>query len=313
MNVNRVRSLLLVVNVGLAAGTGYTVYREFESKEERRNDALRFQGRLLEDLKNTPAATRRETVRVSIKESDFVDLTGAKPKPLEVRPVESAPTSRAVTPLETMIKVVTISHHADPTIANVAILRKADVQPTAERSIFRVGDTIPFANDAVVLEIHPKEVVFQNGDQVEKLRVPDQLTQTPGGATGTGSGPADPGNRAFSTYVESKKDSGIVTIKSGGTVALEREGENVLQGVVFSTTETAGGGKALRIDTVPAGSLLAQHGVQSGDVLISVDGVPMSTKSEVVAYAKRNKNKPVFDVVFQRRGRNHNKRVVIDR
>jgi hypothetical protein len=39
----------------------------------------------------------------------------------------------------------------------------------------------------------------------------------------------------------------------------------------------------------------------------------MSTKSEVVAYAKRNKNKQVFDVVFQRRGARHNKRVVIDR
>ena len=96
-------------------------------------------------------------------------------------------------------------------------------------------------------------------------------------------------------------------------VALEREGENVLQGVTFSTTDAPDGGKALRIDSVPQNSLLAQHGVQSGDVLISVDGERMSTKSEVIDYVKRNKNKSAYDVVFQRRGVKHHKRVVIDR
>jgi type II secretory pathway component PulC len=251
---------------------------------------------------------------VSIKDSDLVDLTGEKPKAPEVRPIESAPVTRMVTPLDDVIKIVTISHHTDPRLANVAIMKKTDLQPGVERSIFRVGDVIPFANEAVVLEIHPKEVVFLNGDRQERMRVPDQPSLVPVIAGGGGSSrPSDAGLRPFATYVESKRDSGIITIKSGGDRALAREGETVLEGVVFSTTEAPGGGKALKVDKVPPGSLLAQHGVQDGDVLISVDGVPMSTKSEVVDYAKRNQNRSNFNVVIQRRGRNIHKTVNIDR
>jgi type II secretory pathway component PulC len=316
MNINRVRTLLVVVNVGLAAGTGYTVYKEFENKEDRRRQTQVFQEQLAAELKAAPTATRRDTTRASIKDSDLVDLTGDKPKPIEVKPVESAPTTRVLNPLKNLVKVVTISHHTDPALANVAIMKLADVQPGAERSIFRIGDVIPFANDAVVVEIHPKRVVFQNGDTLEELEVPDQITPGLGGPTGAGgssSRAADPGNRPFATYVESKRDSWIVTIKPGGDRALEREGETVLEGVLFSTTDAPGGGKALRVDKVPPGSVLAQHGVQDGDVLISVDGVKMSTKSEVVAYAKQNKNKQVFEVVIQRKGRFVTKRVQIER
>jgi hypothetical protein len=313
MNVNRARTLLVLLNIGLAGGTGYTVYQEFKNKEARRQDAVKFQEQLAYELKNAPSAPRRDAVRVSIKDSDLVDLTGEKPKAPEIQPVASAPTTRIITPVADLIKIVTISHHTDPRLANVAVMKKTDLQPGVERSIFRVGDVIPFANDAVVIEIRPKEVVFLNGDKEETLNVPDQPTLVPGALAGGSSRPADPGLRPFSTYVESKKDSGIITIKSGGDRALAREGEAVLEGVIFSSTEAPGGGKALKVDKVPPGSLLAQHGVQDGDVLISVDGVPMSTKSEVVEYAKRNQNRSTFSVVIQRRGRNIHKTVNIDR
>jgi hypothetical protein len=52
MNVNRARSLLVLVNIGLAAGTGYTVYKEFDNKAERKRETLVFQERLQADLKN---------------------------------------------------------------------------------------------------------------------------------------------------------------------------------------------------------------------------------------------------------------------
>jgi hypothetical protein len=314
MNINRVRTLLVLVNVGLAGGTGFTVYKEFENKEARRKSTESFRDALALELKNAPGATRRDNVRVSIKDSDIVDLTGDRPKPPEPPRVESAPATRILNPLEDMIKIVTISYQPDARLANVAIMKKTDLQPGAERSVFRVGDTIPFANDAVVVEIRPREVVFQNGDRQETLTVPLQPTTTPGGPTGgAGSRPSDAGNRPFASYVESKKDSGNVTIKAGGTLALDREGEAVLEGVIFSTTESAAGGKALRVDKVPPNSVLAQHGLQDGDTLVSVDGIAMSTKSEVVDYAKKNKNKQVFNVVIQRRGANIHKQVIIER
>jgi hypothetical protein len=314
MNINRVRTLLVLVNLGLAAGTGFTVYKEFEQKDARRKQTEKFRDDLAAELKARPPATRSDTVRVSIKDQDLVDMTGDMPKAPEPPRPESVATSRTLTPLKELIKVITISYHPDMTIANASIMKKADVQAGPERSMFRVGDTIPFANDALVVEIRPKEVVFMNGTELEALPVPDQPTAGPGGATSSRPGtPGDPGNRPFATYVQSKKDSTIVTITSGGDRALEREGENVLEGVSFSTTEAPGGAKALRVDKVPANSVLAQHGVQDGDTLISVDNVPMSSKSEVVAYAKKNKNKGTYDVVIMRQGRRINKRVIIER
>jgi hypothetical protein len=312
MNINRVRSLLVLVNIGLAGGTGFTVYKEFENKEARRRQTESFRDQLVTDLKNAPVSTRKDTLRVSIKDSDLVDMTGESPKAPEPVRVESRPETRVLNPLEDMINVVTISYQPDPLAANVAITRKVDPQPGKERSVFRVGDVIPFANDAVVIEIRPREVVFQNGDRMETLKVPDQPSSG-GGTPGTTSRAGDPGNRPFATYVESKKDSANITIRQGGDRALDREGEAVLEGVIFSSTEAPNGGKALRVDKVPPNSVLAQHGVQDGDVLISVDGLPMSTKSEVVDYAKKNKNKPAFDVTILRRGRNVHKRVIIER
>jgi S1-C subfamily serine protease len=156
--------------------------------------------------------------------------------------------------------------------------------------------------------------VFQNGDNQETV----QISETPGGPAGGPSGgssskPTDSGARPFGTYIESKKDSNQITIKSGGAIALDREGESVLQGVVFSTTDAAKGGKALRVDKVPPGSLLAQHGVQDGDVLVSVNGQAMSTKSEVVDYVKSHKSTYLFEVVIQRRGGLVHKTVQVER
>ena len=53
--------------------------------------------------------------------------------------------------------------------------------------------------------------------------------------------------------------------------------------------------------------------MQNGDVLVSVNNVPMSTKSEVVDYVKRNKTMSVFEVAIQRRGNIVTKTVTVER
>lgn len=312
MNINRVRTLLVLANVGLAGATGFTVYKEFENKTARAKETAYFKDDLEADLLKAPAPTRKDQTRTPVKDGDFLDLTGDRAKPPEPpRPVEVA-TTRVLNPLEDLIKVITISYQSEN--GGIAtITRKAEVGPGVERSNFRVGDMIPFANDAIVVEIKQKEVIFRNGERLETLRVPDTLSVPVGGPSGSSaSRPSDPGLRPFATYIESKKDSGNITIKPGGDRALEREGEAVLEGVIFSSTEVKGG-KALRVDKVPPTSVLAQHGVQDGDVLVSVDGKPMSSKSEVVDYAKQNKNKQVFDVEILRRGNRVMKTVNIQR
>jgi len=314
MNVNRVRSLLIVLNIGLAGATGYTVYHEFDTKKARTKQTTDFYDQLTKDVSAAPKATRTNTARVSIKDSDLVDFTGDKPKVVEVERPQSVATSRTITPVADQIKLVTISVHPDRTLSKVALSRKSAPDLPSERLSFGEGDVIPFAGDAVVLEIRAKEVVFQNGDNQETVQIPETPSGPSGGASGgSSSKPMDSGARPFGTYVESKKDSGTIMIKSGGSIALEREGESVLQGVVWSTTEGAKGVQQLRVDKVPPGSLLAQHGVQDGDILVSVNGQPMSTKSEVVDYVKSHKTTYLFEVVIQRQGRLVHKTVQVER
>ena len=313
MNVNRVRTMLLVLNIGLAGGTGYTVYHEFNTKKERTRQTTNFYDQLTKDVTAAPKAARANTVRVSIKDSDLVDFTGEKPKAPEIERPTSVATSRTITPVDEMIKLVTIAVHPDRTLSRVAISRKGAPDLPSERLTFGEGDAIPFANDAMVVEIRAKDVVFQNADQQETVKINEVPTGAAGGPTSPNSKPTDSGARPFGTYVESKKDSGTITIKSGGAIALDREGESVLQGVVFGQTDAAKGGKALRVDTVPPGSLLAQHGLQDGDVLVSVNGQPMSTKSEVVDYVKSHKSTYLFEVVVQRHGRNVHKTIQVER
>lgn len=309
MNINSVRTLVVIVNIGLAGATGYTVYHEFKQKDVRRRETLAFSDKLKSDIEKAPKPKTRDITRVAIKDADLVDLTGEKPKAPEPPKVESVASSRTVTPLEDQIRIVTISMHPDRALSKVTIAKKAGGDPGLERVNFSEGDTIPFAGDAVVLEILSSEVVFQNGPNVERMKIPDTPTPPPGGATSSRG--ADKGDKPFHQYIESRKDSGTITIKNGGALALAREGESVLNGAVFSSTVGGKGEKMLRIDKVPPE--LAQHGLQDGDTLVSVDGFPMSTKSEVVDYVKRNKNKPSYDVTILRRGRTVKKLVVVDR
>jgi type II secretory pathway component PulC len=313
MNVNRVRSLMLLVNLGLAGATGYTVYTEFKEKKVRSEKTSTFYDQLRKDLESAPKARTKDATRVSIKTSDLLDMTGDKPKPVVV---ESAPvpTSRVTTPIDDLLRIVTISVYPDRTQSRVAVARKAPGgDPPGERLSFGEGEAIAFANDAVVLAIFADHVLFRNADQEQELRIIDTAgPPAPGGPTSART-TSDPGNRPFISYVESKKDSGNITIKPGGNIALAREGEQVLDGVVWSTTDSAKGGKALRVDTVPPDSVLARHGVQNGDVLVSVNGVPMSTKSEIVDYVKRNKTMSVFEVAIQRRGNIVTKTVTVER
>jgi hypothetical protein len=309
MNINSVRTLVMIMNVGLAGATGYTVYHEFQQKDVRRRETQAFADKLKAELEKAPKPKTRDITRVAIKDSDLVDLTGEKPKAPEPPKVESVASSRTVTPLDEQIRIVTISMHPERVLSKVTISKKAGGDPGVERVNFSEGDTIPFAGEAMVVEILADEVVFLNGDRQERMKIPDTPTPAPGGATASRA--SDKGDRPFITYLESKKDSGTVTIKNGGAIALQREGESVLDGAQFSSTTGSKGEKMLRIDKAPPA--LAQHGVQDGDTLISIDGFAMSTRSEVVDYVKRNKNKPSYDVRFLRRGRVYNKLVVVER
>ena len=313
MNVNRVRSLMLLVNLGLAGATGYTVYSEFKEKKVRSEQTETFYDQLRKDLEAAPKAHTKDATRASIKTTDLLDMTGDKPKPVVVESAASGP------PRASRLRSTTSSASSRSRSIRTGHSRGRGLPEGGRRRSSR---------RAAELRRGRGRSVRERRSRPRDPRGPRDLQERRSGA-----GAQDPryrgtprcrrrhvgplversGNRPFITYVESKKDSGNITIKPGGNLALSREGEQVLDGVIFSSTDSAKGGKALRVDTVPPDSVLAKHGVQNGDVLVSVNGVAMSTKSEVVDYVKRNKTMSVFEVAIQRRGNIVTKTITVER
>ncbi len=316
MNINRARVFLVFVNVGLAGLTGFTAYKEFKAKDQRSIATAQFEEKLNSELGKIVRVSGRTGLRSNVDQKDLVDMTGqpkAEPVPESTKTVETKATTYS--PLEPLIRVLTITCSDNPVESRVGIVRKAAGETGAEAIIFGVGDIVPFANNAQIVAIHTKDVVFQNGEQQETLPINEQPVADGGAGAarqpGTDSRAGAVGNIA--DYLDVKPDSGIVKVRSGGARAIARDGEQVLEGVIFSTTDIGGGKKALKVDKIPAGSPLSKFGAVDGDVLISVDDIPMSTKAEVVDYAKKNPSKSRFDVKIQRKGGILTKQVLIER
>ncbi|MEO6708835.1 MAG: PDZ domain-containing protein [Planctomycetota bacterium] len=67
---------------------------------------------------------------------------------------------------------------------------------------------------------------------------------------------------------------------------------------------TTGKYDGIALTSVPANSVAAAHGVQEGDVIKSINGQPVNTKQEAIAYVKQNKDKfDVWEVVIESKGK----------
>ena len=77
--------------------------------------------------------------------------------------------------------------------------------------------------------------------------------------------------------------------------------------VILSGRETIyrdGKRAGLRVAEVKPGSIAAQHGAQSGDVIISINGHPVSSEQEAIKFVKNNsETTTVWQVVVENLGR----------
>ena len=174
-----------------------------------------------------------------------------------------------------------------------------------------LGDAIEFSEHeiAVVQGVRP---VKKSGQVVAWLAVFDYSNQEvavsvlgdPGGPKSTAApeptGPIniDPGT--WIAWVPSKPHE--INVTEMGARAFKRDGEKVLEGVRWGT-ESIGGKKVLKVSHIPKGSALERGGAKPGDAFESINGVPISTKADIVRYVKANPNLPSYTVTFWRQGR----------
>ena len=94
-----------------------------------------------------------------------------------------------------------------------------------------------------------------------------------------------------------------IQVTDMGMRAFQRDGEKTLEGVRWSSEKIPGKNqKAIKVTHVPPGSALEKGGVRPGDVFESVNGTPVSSRADIVRYAKAHPNMPAYTVVFWRDG-----------
>ncbi|NRA95151.1 MAG: hypothetical protein HRU14_02975 [Planctomycetes bacterium] len=174
-----------------------------------------------------------------------------------------------------------------------------------------LGDAIEFSEHEIAVVEGVRSVV-QNGQVVAWQAVFDYSSQEvavsvlgdPGGPKSTAApeptGPIniDPGT--WIAWVPSKPHE--INVTEMGARAFKRDGEKVLEGVRWGT-ESIGGKKVLKVSHIPKGSALERGGAKPGDAFESINGVPISTKADIVRYVKANPNLPSYTVTFWRQGR----------
>jgi hypothetical protein len=313
MNINSVRTLLWVVDVALIGGAAFVVKEVQDSKVSGRRETLRYAKDLSERLKSIQVEVQKPAPRVGQEAFSGVSLSGEVAKPaVDTRPAVEAP-AMTYDPLDSLIKVVSIQYAERQDDAKVALFPKTAKDQPNEDVIFGVRDMVFFAKGAVVKEIRRREVVFEYGpDRSEHvLRIP---TEPP--RDGAASAPSATGAQAvrgnLEAGIEYKADSSTLKVKREGRVALESQGERILEGVTLATTDLGDGKKGLKIESIKPGNELSRWGVETGDVLVSVNNTPMSSKAEVADYVKKNPKLGRYDVVFMRRGATMNRQVVVE-
>jgi len=220
--------------------------------------------------------------------------------------------------LDTIIDVSLVLYSNDPVSRLVGIKYKTPeasggllTDGKARRLHLSEGDPLMSPYDAdryngKVLEIGLQEVTFQWGE--------GSVTLTPDlGMDGDGvplsqfnlperDNPADDLDEAPLQSLEVRPGHWVM-----GTRDLERMRRDPQQFMaedfnVRSITVPGEGRTQLEVTEVKPGSLAEQYGILVGDRIISVNGIPMSSVSSAINWAKANPDLPEYVVVYERGG-----------
>ena len=237
------------------------------------------------------------------------------PKPV-VKPREvTAPPKPRYRPIEEVLMVALIAvDSADPggSRAFVKYLQ------SGVEDVLYVGDVLAKPNDyALVHAIHIDRVEFafkQDGRANESVspRTPDDSNLI----VHVGEdGFRKPMKKAIPKVVRRSAQNLAETTRLGnnlyqlGTDDLDYFSTNyaeVLTNEVKTRTyyDENGRRSGIEIQSVKSGSTASRHGAQAGDVLISINGNPVSSEQEAIHYVKNNSDKyTVWEVEFERLGK----------
>lgn len=325
MTIRKLKALLWFLGFAGFLGAGYTFYDIWEGKREARFDprAPEYYHQLIRrDLDQVNDTGKRNAYYSEDRYQKLwqARIDGSWPAPPKVADPADA-VDRDTTPvIEKLAEVVEVSMilwSADPLDRHIAIqyLKDKGAKGPREKTrsihlseggVLRAPYDEPPYNGRV-LEIGQQIVRFQWGD--------DEVELTPGlgrdgkarplsefsiamaedPTAGYDGPPADSVELGPGRWLLSGKDRNEMADNA----------EKILrEDLIIRTVPPSqdGGRSSLQLKKVEPGSLPAKYGFQSGDRLISVNGVPMTSEAAAINWYKANPDLSAYQIVYERAG-----------
>lgn len=319
MNVSTIKTVLFLVSLGLFGGLGYFAYQT--KTQPRWAYWNRDEAKTVLDT-----VIRPETPEARIVNYDGVvkpvlmlfDWTGAPPKKVEDVPVvESGPVETPKTVVAELITVLATQVDTGDPGGSRAFVAWKKAEHKDRKIDLQIGQVMPAPYDsAVVKDIRSDgvEFAFTRDDQENELVTVPRNADVMVIVDGEGNVRHPVARRVFPTaatvgnaWPDSTRRTAVDMYEVGRN-ELRQFGndyariltEDVRTESYFKDGRRAG----LKITEVKAGSLAAQHGAQSGDVIISINGHPVSSEQEAIKFVKNNsETTTVWQVVVENLGR----------
>ncbi len=314
MKISSLRTLLMACDILLVLAIGLVIWNVVEEKSARSGENQAYIAEVMRKL----AVIKPEGVTGKRK----IDYGGAitegvlwPKKEVVAATANNTPVAPPKAPVETLLKVLLIQYSEGdpPSMAYFARKGAAVASVTEPLLPYMEGHVVEWASGAVVKKIETGRVIF-NSDGREIALEPEPLViAAPSGGPAAPKvvGPVDANTGTWIEWQVAKPTT--ITVTEMGVRALAEKGEASLDGVRFSSETLEDGKSAVKMDTIPADNVLRRGGAEEGDVLESVNGVRMTSKADVIAYAKNNPQTTRFEARFRRKGVTMTRTVVVPR
>lgn len=321
MNVGIVKTVSYLASTVLLAGVAYVAYDYYTDGRTRTYFKKERVGKVLNGVRS-PEAPRaaalnyEEDIRPSVVEFDW---TGKPPALVEeVTPGTTDEVVVRLTPVSEVLEVLMVLVDERDPGESLCLVRLADLQANPRDRWFGVGSTTTSPDgEFSVYRITGQGVEFSFEDEGREREF-----LTPSSRTGadlistieegmefkrrkTTSLIAKAGDAERDLPKTTERRNGQYYLGTEDAEAFARDYQSILSSEVKTRTRMKDGKRAgVELTEVREGSIAARHGAQSGDVIISINGTPVSSQQEAIAFAKANSERyTVWTVEVLRLGR----------
>ena len=342
MNINQIKAFCWLASAGLTVGVGYYVY-DFQQRQKEWVNQYRIPKETAQSiLESAQVPERPKTALVSreaIERSyyydprnrqlpNLLDWTGAPPKVVEEKPVvvDVVPEVRIEKVGDKLAVMMIVEDQLLPKLSRAWIKYTDDSgvpQPTdpAKLELLKVGDKLKAPLDYATLKGNSANegltFSFQvgEGDQPRDDEVVPYLQYDPGSVVYDAQGkayepvrPDIPRRQAVwrpehttklndNSWIIGSQDQAEFAEDFGGIIARE---------VRHARHYNSKTGKydGIELKEVKPGGKIAAHGGQTGDIIKSINGHPVTSASEAISFVKNNQDKyDKWIVVVENKGK----------